>query len=108
MNVINFDQDLEDFIDSLDRDTYSRVLKTTDLLRTFGQMLRMPYSKALGSGLFELRIRGQREIRIFYAFYNQEAVLLHGFSKKTQKTPNKEIALAQDKLKELLNIKKKP
>lgn len=104
MMVRNLDQDLEDFIDSLEKDPYSRVLKTIDLLKTFGNMLRMPYSKALGGGLFELRTRGRQEVRIFYTFYKQDAVLLHGFIKKTQKTPTKQLAIAITKLKELTEL----
>lgn len=101
MNVKTFDEKLENFIDFLERDTYSKVLKTIDLLQIFGNQLRMPYSKSLGRGLFELRIRGQQEVRIFYTFHNQEAVLLHGFIKKTQKTPSREVEIALAKLKVL-------
>lgn len=103
MIVKTFDEKIEDFISSLDRDTYSKVLKTSDLLKIFGNQLRMPYSKSLGNRLFELRIKGQQEVRIFYTFYQGEAILLHGFSKKTQKTPLKELETAMSKLKILTN-----
>ena len=102
MVVEIFDQELKDFINSLDRDTSSKTLRTIDLLGRFENQLRMPYSKALGKGLYELRIRGQKEIRIFYTFHHGEAVLLHGFVKKQQKTPQKELKIAFEKLNKLI------
>ncbi len=103
MQVKNFDQNLEDFIKNLQTPTRMKVVKTTDLLEQFSNHLRMPYSKSLGGGLFELRIRGQQEVRIFYTFYDNNAVLLHGCIKKTQKTPAKELRIAMTKLKSLTN-----
>ena len=97
------DQNLEDFIDSLERDTYSKTLRTIDLLREFEYRLRMPYSKSLGNNLFELRTKGQQETRIFYTFHQNQVVLLHGFVKKTQKTPSREIKTALAKLRILTN-----
>lgn len=101
MIVKMLDQDLRDFIDSLERNAYSKTLRTIDLLRKFEHHLRMPYSKSLGSSLFELRVKGQQEVRIFYTFHENQAVLLHGFIKKTQKTPSREFKTALDKLKAL-------
>ncbi len=98
MIVKNLDQDLEDFLTSLDRNTYAKVLRHIDLLSVFGSKLRMPYSKPMDNGLFELRTRGRREVRIFYVFYHNEVILLHGFIKKTQKTPVKELKTALGKL----------
>ena len=104
MIVKIFDQNLEDFINSLERNTYSKTLRTIDLLGKFEHQLRMPYSKTLGNNLFELRIRGRQEVRIFYTFYNKEAILLHGFIKKAQKTPKREIETALSKLNALTRI----
>ena len=104
MNVKTFDQKVEDLITSLDKPVYAKVSRTIILLRTFGNALRMPYSKSLGSNLFELRARGQQEIRIFYTFYDNEAILLHAFIKKTQNTPLRELETAKAKLKALTSI----
>jgi phage-related protein len=62
----------------------------------FGNALREPYSKAIGDGLFELRIKFAGDItRIFYFFIvDNKIILTNGFVKKTQKTPQNEIALA--------------
>lgn len=61
----------------------------------------MPHSKKITNNLFELRIRGRQEIRIFYIIGKGTATLLHLFVKKTQKTPIGEILAAQKKLKAL-------
>src|SRR3989344_1657229 len=97
MIVKTLDQDLEDFFSQLERPAHSRVMRMIDLLRTFGSNLRMPYSKSLGNSLFELRTRGQQEIRVFYTFFENQAILLHGFIKKTKQTPAREIQTAESK-----------
>lgn len=62
-----------------------------------------PFSKVLGSGLLEIRVRSKNDTaRIIYAFAKgKQIILLHGFIKKTQKTPLKELEIAQERLKNL-------
>ena len=85
------------FIDSLDMNVRVKALGCIDILAEFGNTLREPYSKAIGKGLFELRIKFAGDItRIFYFFVvDNKIVLTNGFVKKTQKTPPNEIALAR-------------
>ena len=75
------------------------MIRTIELLKTFGYGIGMPHSKKIAANIFELRIRGQQEVRIFYTFHKESAHLLHGFIKKTQKIPPKEFNIAQIKLK---------
>ena len=89
-----FDASLEKFIESLEDSTIAKVFRAIDLLKIFGLDLRMPHSKKIKNGLFELRIRGKQEVRIFYTFHKMSIILLHGFVKKSQKTPQKEIQIA--------------
>jgi phage-related protein len=98
---ISLDPKIERFISSLNKETIAKVLRTIDLLEEFGHQLGMPHSKKVATWLFELRIRGKQEIRIFYAFHKGAVHLLHGFVKKSQKTPRKELAIAITKLKSL-------
>lgn len=91
MQVEIFDNSLEKFIEGLEKVTVAKVLRSIDLLEKFGFDLQMPHSKKIKSNLFELRVRGQQEVRIFYTFYRQKGILLHGFIKKSQKIPKKEI-----------------
>lgn len=104
MVVKTFDVKLDDFIKSLGKPTGTKITRHIDLLVRFGSQLRIPYSESLGDNLFELRIRSQREIRIFYTFKSGIAILLHGFIKKTQKTPRREIEIALAKLNTLTNV----
>ena len=92
---------VEQFIYSLEKPSISKVLKIIDLLETFGYRLGMPHSKKLTADIFELRMRGKQEIRIFYTFQNMKVILLHGFIKKTNKTPIFEIKTAVNRLNRL-------
>jgi phage-related protein len=69
----------------------------------YGPSLRLPHSRSLGEGLFELRPRGHTAIgRAFYCFMiGKRVTVLHAFIKKTQQTPDRELRLARKRLKEL-------
>ncbi|MDR1917336.1 MAG: type II toxin-antitoxin system RelE/ParE family toxin [Synergistaceae bacterium] len=92
----NGEKPVEQFMDSLDTKMRTKALGSIDILAEYGNMLREPYSKPLGKGLFELRIKFAGDItRIFYFFFvNNKIILTNGFVKKTRKTPTSEIALA--------------
>lgn len=81
---------------------YARI---AELLMEFGPNLRMPHSRALGGGLFELRAHGREGIgRAFYCFVvGQRVVILHAFVKKTQDIPEKELRIARRRMKEAKN-----
>lgn len=101
MEIRNFDSSIESFIGSLEKRTIAKVLHTINLLEEFGRKLGMPHSKRVQDNLFELRVRGAQEIRIFYCFYKSYVVLLHGFIKKSQRIPKKEIRVAIARLRSL-------
>lgn len=61
----------------------------------------MPHSKKVSTDLFELRIRGQQEVRIFYGFYKGYIHLLSGFVKQSQKTPQRELHKAETRFRAL-------
>jgi phage-related protein len=81
---------------------YARI---TEVMRQYGPNLGMPYTRAKGEELFEIRARGQEGIaRIFYCMVVRGTIMiLHGFVKKTEKTPRRELATARRRLKEVLN-----
>jgi len=85
----------EAFARSLEPVLKNQVLVMVDMLEEIGHLLQMPFSKSLGKGLFELRIVGDNQVRIFYSFYGGKAYLLHGIVKKTQRVPPREITLAR-------------
>ena len=88
---------IEEFISSLDKKMQAKALATLDLLSEFGNQLREPYSKSMGDGLFELRIKFSSDIsRIFYFFVvGNRIILTNGFIKKSMKTPKGELELAR-------------
>ena len=69
----------------------------------FGPDLRMPHSRSLGGGLFELRPRGREGIgRALYCYLvGERVVVLHAFVKKTEATPEKDLRLARRRVKEV-------
>jgi len=101
MNIRFFNVQLEKFIRSLDESTIAKVLRTIDLLEMFEYKLGPLHSKKVRAQLFELRVCGKQEVRIFYAFHKDAAVLLHGFVKKSKRIPGKELTIALQKLKTL-------
>ncbi len=77
--------------------------KLVELLLEHGPNLRMPHSRAMGDGLFELRPRGREGIgRAFYCFVvGRRIVVLHAFVKKTPQTPDRDLKLARKRQKEV-------
>jgi phage-related protein len=62
----------------------------------FSWPIGLPLVRSLGKELWEVRsnlLQG-RIARIIFCIANKQVVLLHGFIKKTQKTPPSEIELA--------------
>lgn len=104
MEIRIFDISFKKFIKSLQKSTTAKVLRNIDLLEKFGPKLGQPHTKKISSRLFELRVRGKQEVRIFYSFYKSRIFLLHGFVKKSQKIPQKEFNTAIQKLKLLDRI----
>lgn len=70
-----------------------------------GANLGEPHTRAMGDGLFELRLKGPEGIaRVFYCtLVGKRIVMLHSFVKKTQKTPARELRTAQARMKEIKN-----
>ena len=84
-------------------DVLADYARLVELLMEHGPNLRLPHSRALGAGLFELRPRGRSGIgRAFYCFLvEKRIVIVHAFVKKTEQTPDRELALARKRVKEL-------
>ena len=100
---------VKDFIDDLSPESKAKYIFIADLLTDYGLNVREPYVKPIAGTrkLFEMRIKDKQNIqRIFYfAFTGKTLVLLHGFTKKTDKTPSREIAIAEKRMKDLISRK---
>lgn len=94
------------FILAQDAGTQGKIAKLLDLLSAYGPRLGMPYSRYLGSNLYELRVRGKNEVRIFYAFVTgeHEIVIVHAFNKRSQRLPERELAIARQRAGELTEL----
>jgi len=91
---------VEDFLLTLNPKLRAKAYSDIMLLKKLGINIREPYSAPIKGekykGLFELRTKFSSDItRIFYFTYDKNKfVLLHGFVKKTNKTPERELECA--------------
>ncbi len=100
-----FHERVRDEVESWPVDVLADYARIVGLLGAHGPNLKLPYSRAMGGGLFELRPRGRSGIgRAFYCFHlGRRVVILHAFIKKSQQTPDRELRRARSRLKELTN-----
>lgn len=98
-----FNKNVQAEIENLPVGIYADYVRLIDLMIAHGANLRLPHSRAMGNGLFELRCKGREGIgRVFYCTVcGNEIVMLHSFVKKTQKTPKRELDIAIARLKEV-------
>lgn len=84
---------LIEYLDVLNPKVRAKILKYIDFLRERKGYLDEPYSRHIMGKIRELRVDFARDKhRIFYfVFVGRKIILLHGFTKKTQKTPRQEI-----------------
>jgi len=83
----------------------ARFIRYAEKMERYGPDLGMPHTKAMGDGLFELRLKAAEGIaRVFYCtLTGKRIVMLHHFIKKTDKTPAKELNVARMRKKEIEN-----
>ncbi|MCC7458347.1 MAG: type II toxin-antitoxin system RelE/ParE family toxin [Nitrospira sp.] len=81
----------------------ARYVVLTRRMVALGPHLGEPHTKAFGDGLFELRLKGAEGIaRVFFcALVGRRIMMLHSFVKKSNKTPQRELEVAQSRLKEV-------
>lgn len=88
-------------LEPADRKTIGEDVATLEFCWPVG----MPKCRAIAGakGVYEVRssISSGRIARVFFFLIGARMVLLHGFVKKTQKTPDKELKLAIDRMKEV-------
>jgi phage-related protein len=88
-----------DFINNLSPKDRAKVNNVLRLLEEFGSNLGMPHARRIEGRLWELR---PGDNRLFYClFMDQKFVILHGFRKQSMNTPEKEIATAMRRMKEI-------
>lgn len=93
---------VRDWLKDMDADDRKIVGKDIQKVE-FGWPIGMPYCRPMGKGLWEVRsnLSSGRIARVLFCIHDEMMVLLHGFIKKTQKTPDKELELARKRMKEV-------
>lgn len=94
-----------EFLDSLPDSARAKVVRYMELLATYGVLLKEPYTKQIKGKLREIRVKDERgAVRVFYfGFSERRFIFLHGFIKKTDKTPGGEIEIAEKRMKDFLS-----
>lgn len=93
------DNPVKNFIDSLEKSQKAKIFRIFQRYERYGLDSIIPHTKSLaGTPLWELRLLGKDNIRIIYLTKTKSSILtLHGFVKKKQKTPQKEIYIALER-----------
>ena len=101
-----FNKKVKDSIESWPFGVAASFVRIAEQIVVSGPNLGLPYTKAFGDGLFEIRARGQEGIgrAFFCTMVGKRVVILHGFIKKTQATPPDEIKIARKRLKEMNDV----
>ena len=98
---------VKEFIDSLSPESKAKYIFIADLLEEYGIGVKEPYVKPLAGTkkLFEIRIKDKSNIHriLYFTFTGRRFVLLHGFTKKTEKTPVWEIEIAVKRMEEYIS-----
>ncbi len=93
-------------IDSFPTKAKQRIAAALDAIRA-GLNLSpsdFKYMPTVGTGVYELRIKTDKQYRVFYITkYNEAVYILHAFVKKTQQTALKDIELGKVRYKALVN-----
>ena len=95
-----------EFLKTLPKKDQVKILRDLDLLQEYGFELGLPYLKKMQNAeeLWEIRTKfGSNSYRVFFFSYiDGNFILLHGFQKKTEKTPLREIQLALNRKHEYI------
>jgi phage-related protein len=89
-------------LEALPRDMRASFERIVGLIQTFGlERIHEPYIKHLGDKMWEMRLKGKDGIAraIYITAVGKRVVILRVFTKKTQKTPQREIELARQRAK---------
>lgn len=98
---------VEEFLKGLDDKTQARFIWAIEQLQVQNVHAGEPLVKHLEGKLWELRRASSGNIyRLLYFFFTgRKIVFVHGFQKKTPKTPRREIELAQTRMDDYIKQK---
>lgn len=92
------------FIKSLPAKAGAKILRTLDLLEEFGPLRGVADTRQIEGPLWEVRVRtADHHLRLLYFLHAQRRIIcLHGFAKRSAKTPRKEIEVALRRMADFL------
>lgn len=104
--LLYFDDDVQEIISSWPIGIRAYYARITERMMLYGPNLGMPFTRSMGRGLFEIRVRSKEGIAraFFCTIVDRRIVILHAYIKKSQKTPSKELKLARKRLAEVKEI----
>ena len=73
---------LEDFIETLEKGEIAKINRLNAMLAKYGVSAGMPFVRKVCTGIWELRARGKREIRLLFNQSDARIIHLHVFIKK--------------------------
>ena len=82
---------VERWVLKLTREQFKSISKELKLLEVFGNDLKLPHSRALGKGLFELREQ-RYGYRIYYGFYRNKIIILLNAGNKSKQENDIKVA----------------
>ena len=108
--VIQYKNYFEDFLLAQPKKVQDKIYKVIEIIESY-QHISKTYLAPMKThkGLFEARIKLGSNIQRVFCFFDKDklVILLNGFTKKTQKTPKKEIDKAVRLMKEYYEEKNK-
>ena len=101
--ILYYSKEIEDAILALPSHLKARYINLTMRMIEHGANLGEPHTKGFGDGLFELRLKSAEGIaRVFYCtLIGRKIVMLHSFIKKSQRTPMRELRVAEIRMKDI-------
>jgi phage-related protein len=102
--VVFLDEETKASLDALPLDIRARFQRIVELIQAHSlERVREPYVKHLDGPLWEMRMKGKSGIAraLYVTAGGTRIVVVHVFTKKTQKTPRREINYALKKAKEV-------
>jgi phage-related protein len=106
--ITYYNSSIEEEILALPDTLLARYIRLTEVMQEHGPNIGMPHTKAVGEGLFELRLQGKEGIaRVFFGVIYSNILMLYVIIKKTQKIPKHDLELVKKRLREVkYNAKK--
>jgi phage-related protein len=96
-----------EFVDALAPQAQAKFIRSLELLEQHGLFLREPWVKSIRGlpKLREMRFTSFGEIYrvFFFPSSDRKLILLHGFKKKSQETPRRELQVAETRMKDYVH-----